>query len=134
MKHEEDYDEQLPESLIGELRRADKPEPLISARVDRTIAELAREYFSSRPGRRRLRTPVWYAAAASVVLALSVLQIQFRPDTGSTVHYVDVDRSGQIDIADVLALARRDADSVTQAELDAFAMQLVSLSNEGDDK
>ncbi len=133
MKHEEDYDEQLPDSLIGELKTADKPDSLISAKVDRTIARLAREQFSPRAERRRLRAPVWYAAAASVALALFLLQIQLRPDSGSAGMYSDVDESGQIDIADVLALARRDDRTITQSELDAFAMHVVSLDESGDD-
>ena len=45
--------------------------------------------------------------------------------------YADVDGSGRIDIADVLALARADGPDVTQADLDAFAMRVVSLDTGG---
>ena len=39
--------------------------------------------------------------------------------------YADVDNSGRVDIADVLALAR--AGAASPAELDAFARRVVSL-------
>ena len=130
--HEEDNLEGLPDELIAELKKADKPGPLITAKVDRSIANLAREQFASRPERRRRVAPAWYAVAATVVLAVLVLPLTNRLGTDDDALYADVDNSGQIDIADVLTLARRSDGKVSQAELDAFAMRVVALADTGD--
>ncbi len=132
MTHDKDNLDRLPESLIAELKRADQAGPLITAKVDRAVADLAREQFSSRPDRRRRASPVWLAAAASLVLAVFVLQTQYAPEAPVSELYGDVDGSGQVDIADVLALARRGGRDISQAELDAFALRVVSLSDDGD--
>ncbi|RZV37405.1 MAG: hypothetical protein EX272_05490 [Chromatiales bacterium] len=129
--HEDDNLEALPDELVAELKKADKPGALITAKVDRSIADLAREQFESRPEKRRRVAPAWYAVAATVLLAVLVLPISSRFGTVDDGLYADVDNSGQIDIADVMTLARRDGE-VTQAELDAFAMQIVSLADTGD--
>ncbi len=131
MTQEKDNTDQLPESLIAELRKADEPGPLITAKVDRVVANLATDHFASRPERKRRASPVWLAAAATLVLAVFLLQTQEQPETIVTDYYADVDSSGQIDIADVLALARRGDRAPTQTELDAFAMRVVSLDDAG---
>ena len=130
--HEEDNLEELPDKLVAELKKADKPRSLITAKVDRSIANLAREQFESRPEKRRRVGPAWYAVAATVLLAVLVLPLTSRFGTDDDGLYADVDNSGQIDIADVLTLARRSDGEVTQAELDAFAMKVVSLADAGD--
>jgi len=130
--HEEDKRERLPDELVAELKKADKPGSLITAKVDRSIADLAREQFESRPEKRRRVAPAWYAVAATVVLAVLVLPLTNRLGTSDDGLYADVDNSGQIDIADVLTLARRGDGEVSQAELDAFAMKIVSLADAGD--
>lgn len=130
--HEEDNLEGLPDELVAELKKADKPGPLITAKVDRSITNLAREQFASRPERRRRVAPAWYAVAATVVLAVLVLPLTNRLGTDDDALYADVDNSGQIDIADVLTLARRSDGKVSQAELDAFAMRVVALADTGD--
>ena len=130
--HQEDDIETLPDDLLIELRKADKPGSLITASVDRSIAKLAHEQFSSRPGRRRQAAPVWLAVAATLLLAVFILPLPNRPESGGVDLYGDVDNSGQVDIADVLALARRTDGKPTQAELDAFAMRIVSLADSGD--
>ena len=116
--------EDLPQSLVDELKAADRPLPMVTARVDREIEAAGRSHFA---GRRRpvgLRRSGWAALAASVLVAVLVLQRQApAPEEGAL--YADLDRSGQIDIADVLAAARaRDA---SPAELEAFAYRVVSL-------
>ena len=126
--HEEDNLENLPDELVAELKKADKPGSLITAKVDRSIANLAREQFESRPEKRRRVAPAWYAVAATVVLAVLVLPLTNRLGTSDDGLYADVDNSGQIDIADVLTLARRNTGEVSQAELDAFAMKIVTLA------
>ena len=129
--HEDDKLEALPDELVAELKKADKPGALITAKVDRSVLNLAREQFASRPEKRRRVAPAWYAVAATVLLAVLVLPMASRFGTVDDGLYADVDNSGQIDIADVLTLARRDGE-VTQAELDAFAQQIVSLADTGD--
>jgi hypothetical protein len=126
--------EDLPQSLVDELKAADRPLPTITARVDREIEAAARTHFAARPRRdelrheglrhHRLRRSGWAALAASVLVAVLVLQRQApAPDEGAL--YADLDRSGQIDIADVLAAAR--AREASPAELEAFAYRVVSL-------
>lgn len=130
--HEENNLEELPDELLAELEKADKPGSLITAKADRIVANLAREQFATRPDKRRRITPAWYAVAATVVLAVLVLPLTNRLGTNDGSLYSDVDNSGQIDIADVLTLARRGDGKVSQAELDAFAMKVVSLDDAGD--
>lgn len=130
--HEEDNLDALPDELVAELRKTDRPGSLITAKVDRWIAHLAREQFESRPEKRRRVAPAWYAVAATVLLAVIVLPLNSRFGTVDDGLYADVDNSGQIDIADVLTLARRSDGEVTQAELDAFAMKVVALADTGD--
>lgn len=130
--HEKDKLEDLPDELVAELKKADKPGSVITAKADRSIARLAREQFDSLPEKRRRVAPAWYAVAASVLLAVLVLPLTNRPSTSDDGLYTDVDSSGQIDIADVLTLARRSDGKLSQAELDAFAMKIVSLADTGD--
>ena len=130
--HDEDNLEGLPDELVAELKKADKPGSLITAKVDRSIANLAREQFESRPEKRRRMAPAWYAVAATVLLAVLVLPVTNRLVMDDDGLYTDVDDSGQIDIADVLTLARRSDGEITQEELDAFAMQIVSLAEPGE--
>ena len=128
MSPEDETSEDLPRSLIDALKSTERPLPLITARVDREVSAMARAQFAGR--RPRKLRPAWWAAAASLVVAVLVLQLQ---DPGAPVDgpvYADIDQSGRIDIADVLALARTsDADP---QKLDAFAMRIVSL-NAGSD-
>lgn len=134
--HEENHTEALPDELAAELvaklKKADEPGSLITAKVDRSITNLASEQFASRPERRRRVAPAWYAVAATVLLAVLVVPLSNRFGTVDDGLYADVDNSGQIDIADVLTLARRSDGEITQAELDAFAMKVVSLADTGD--
>lgn len=129
---EEDNLEALPDELVAKLKKADKPGALITAKADRSIANFAREQFESRPEKRRRVAPAWYAVAATVLLAVLVLPLTNRLGTSDDGLYADVDNSGQVDIADVLTLSRRSNGEVTQAELDAFAMKVVSLADTGD--
>ena len=117
-------DEQLPEALIDELKRFDQGPAAITSRVDRTLSAAARAHFSSRQERRG-RRPAWGVVAACVLIA--VLFTTGRLDEqGDPSMYADIDGSGTIDIADVMALART-GQGVDQGDLDAFAYRLVSL-------
>lgn len=125
-------DLKIPESLTLELKAQDRGAPLITARVDRALAEKAAAQFSARRSVARRPRPVWYAAAAAVaVIALLFLEPQRPTLNERSAAYADIDGSGQVDIADVLSLARRD-NPLSQAELDAFASQVVALSSAGE--
>ena len=130
MSEQDANSEQLDEGLIRALKAADEAPAVITARVDRVLADMSRRHFES-------RRPSWkrhggWALAASVAL-VAVLTVQMTDpasDTGETL-YADVNGSGGIDIADVFALARAERPGVTQADLDAFAMRVVSLDAGG---
>ena len=118
-------DDRLPEALIDELKRRDEAPDAITSRVDRTLAAAARAHFGE-PRRAAWHRPgAW--AAAGAVLAVG-LATSYLPDRDGGPVYADVDGSGRIDIADVLALAR---EGVAQAELDAFARRVVALDRDG---
>lgn len=116
-------DDDLPQALRDALRAADRAPPTITAAVDRAVARGAEAQF----GARRWRAPGAWAAAAGAVLAVALLLLVPRPDEPRS--YRDVDGSGTIDIADVLALARQSG-AASQADLDAFAMRVVALRPE----
>jgi hypothetical protein len=120
--------EDLPPAFVERLKAADRPLPLVTARVDRALSEAARARFAGR-GRRqpRWRGAAGIAAAASVLLAVLALQWPWPAAQRDTLH-ADVDGSGRIDIADVLALAREPGGR-SQKELDAFAYRIVSLEH-----
>lgn len=122
--------EDLPESLIGELKRADTALPLITARVDRQMTDLARDQFAGREAPSAIPAMAWMAVAAALAVAVIGLQLWQPAVQERREIYADADGSGQIDIADVLVTARREA--LSQAEIDAFAMRVVSLNPVGD--
>ena len=125
--------EDLPANLVAALKRTDQPVALITSKVDRQISQMARAQFSRR------RQPVWrsrpaWAAIAATVMITAIVFDSRPPFSGDkNPIYADIDGSGRIDIADVLALARtRDSGEISQAEIDAFARQIVSLRRVGD--
>ena len=118
-------DDNLPQPLIDELKRLDRAPDVITARVDRTVAAMAHEHFSDRRAPRWRRHGAWGAAAACAVLVVALTTGRHALDR-DTALYADVDGSGRIDIADVLALARS-GHGVDQADLDAFAWRVVAL-------
>ena len=152
-----EQDERLPEALLSELKRIDRAPEVITSRVDRTLASMARAHFAQRRIPRWQRRSAWGAVAASV-LVFALFVPNRLPEQGETPVYADIDGSGQIDIVDVLALARagsksetrgqskitpdraigHDSDDFTltpfvvvdQAELDAFAYRLVALDRD----
>lgn len=127
MPDEHTNDEDLAEELITALKAADEAPLVITARVDRALAHRATAHFRGRRSTWR-RQGGWVALAASVALAAAlVVQVGSAVFREETSLYADVDGSGRIDIADVLAVARTEGSGVTQAELDAFAMRVVSL-------
>ena len=127
MSDENVNNEDLAEELIAALKAADEAPLVITARVDRAVADLATAHFGSRRSAWK-RQSGWVALAASVAL-VAALAVQFGSPMfrEETSLYADVDGSGRIDIADVLAVARNEGSRVSQAELDAFAMRVVAL-------
>ena len=119
-------DDHLPQALIDELKRLDRAPGVITARVDRAVAAAARDHFSARGFPWWRRHGAWGAVAACAVLAVALTVGREALDRDSAL-YSDVDGSGRIDIADVLALARSGS-GVDQADLDAFAWQVVALN------
>ena len=103
---DEELLDSLPESLVDALKQADKPVPMITARADHAIRAMAEEQFRGRATPRRMPRPAWVAIAASLLVAVLVVQNQESPAPESTGIYADVDGSGRIDIADVLQAAR----------------------------
>ena len=124
-----EQDERLPEALISELKRIDRAPEVITSRVDRALANMARAHFAPRRISRWQRQSAW-GVAASCVLAVALFATNRLSEQDGTTIYADIDGSGQIDIADVLALART-GDGVHQADLDAFAFHLVALDRNG---
>jgi len=132
MSDENEQADSLPQPLVDKLKSTDQALPLITARVDRDISAMARNHFSSRRRSAWKPRPAWAAMAATVLLAVLFVQLQNRGTPDTAAMYPDVDRSGRVDIADVLALARTQPGKSSQAELDAFAMRIVSLKRTGD--
>ena len=118
-----DEENTLPEALIEKLRESDPDAAMITVRVDREISEQAADQFKDRVRRRR-SLPVWLATAASVLLAVFLVTSPLQEPAPT---FGDHDQSGSIDIADVMALARRG--DAPQSTIDAFALQVVSLGN-----
>lgn len=120
-------DEHLPERLAEALKAADRAPLLVTARVDRAVAESAQAHFRHRRPSWRRRGG-WAALAASVaLLAVLATEVGGPSFPGGAGSHGDVDGSGRVDIADVFALARSEQPGVGQADLDAFAMRVVSL-------
>jgi hypothetical protein len=125
----DDQPTELPADLVKALKSQHESARLITARVDRAITQMAAEQFAAEP--RRTGGPVWFALAASLLVAVFAIQTYDDAVRFTGEVLVDVDGSGQIDIADVLALARN-SDDLSQREIDALAMQMVSLDRSGD--
>ena len=127
MTGDEDKHQELPQGLIDELRSADDPVPLITARVDREILRRAESQFSGRKPDTWRRYPTGAAVAATVLVVLFVVRPDTAPAPDTRDMYADHDDSGRVDIADVLYVARSTG-RIEQADIDDFAMRVVSLS------
>ena len=127
---------ELPAEFVDALKARELPSEVITSRVDREIGQIAAAHFAGRPAQRPIRRPrrqhAWLAIAASLVVAVGVGLVLPGRDPAPTRDdlYTDIDGSGQVDIADVLALAR-DGQGISPDDLDAFAASIVSL-DEGD--
>lgn len=133
MIDENEERDNLPRELIDRLKAADRSVPMITSRVDREIADLSKAHFSDRQRPAWKPRAAWAAVAAAVVVALVVAQLHGPVVDEPAVIYADLDGSGRIDIGDVLQLAREHSgNEKAQADIDAFAMRIVSLSRAGE--
>jgi hypothetical protein len=133
MEQENNNIEELPAALIDELKARDRGVTVLTARADREIEAMAAAQFSTLRGKRRIPRPTWAALAASVLIAVLVLGPDSIEMDGEQAILTDLDGSGRIDIADVLHLARQSGSAqVSEQEIDAMAMQIVSLASWGD--
>lgn len=130
MSDQDINNEQLDEGLIRALKAADEAPAVITANVDRALLDMSRRHFASRRTGWKRHGGWALAASVALVAVLAVQVIGPASDDGETL-YADVNGSGGIDIADVFALARAGQTGVTQADLDAFAMRVVSLDAGG---
>ncbi len=125
-----EHNERLPEALVDKLKRIDRAPEVITSRVDRSLTSMAHDQFAPRRIPRWQPQGAWRAVAAACVLVVVLFTTNHLWEQDDTSIYADVDGSGQIDIADVLALARTQ-DGVNQADIDAFAYRLVALDRDG---
>ena len=114
----------LPADWIDALNRVDRAPAVVTRTVDRALGAAVEAQFTARRARPAWRHPGgWAALAASLALATVVA---VRWDRVDEAVYADVDASGRIDIADVLALAR--TGTASPRELEAFAQRVVALN------
>lgn len=123
--------EHLPADLIAALRAELPPLPDITAKADREVARLAAQAFADRAPTRFASRTALIGIAASLLLATTIVLTVINRPQPEALLFTDVDASGRIDIADVLALAQR-SPRISQADLDAFAASIVSLQGNGD--
>ena len=100
-----EHDERLPKALVEALKRIDRAPEAITARADHAVSNAARIHFAARRTPRWQRQGAWGAAAACALLIVTLATSRLT-DRGNAPIYADIDGSGRIDIADVLALAR----------------------------
>ena len=122
--------ERLDEGLIRALKVVDEAPPVITAKVDRALADLSTRHFASRRSGWK-RHGGWALAGSVALVAVLAVQMTGPASDDAEALYADVNGSGGIDIADVFALARAEQPGVAQADLDAFAMRVVSLDTGG---
>jgi hypothetical protein len=122
--------ETLPPAIASRLRSLDRAQPIVDPRTDRAVLEAARAHFAGRPAA-RARRPRWavpLSAAAAVLLAAVLMRpLFFAPPSAD-----DIDRSGSVDVLDVLALARMraaagEASGIPEARIEELAYRIVAL-------
>ena len=129
MNRTNEQDERLPQALVDELKRLDRAPEAITPKADRAVTSMAQAHFAARRTSLWRRQRAWGAAAACALLVVTLATSRLVDRVDAPI-YADIDGSGRIDIADVLALARSGQD-IEQADLDAFAFRLVALERAG---
>ncbi len=137
MEQENEQLNELPETIIDRLRGEDSSISIISPKIDQIILAKARAQFENRQqaSSRTLTRPAWVAIAASVALAILVMNNFNFTQSPVPGNIADVDHSGRVDIVDVLTLARlreRNPAAISQAQIEALMMQVVSLTKSGE--
>lgn len=121
-----DRDEPLPDlpaDWIDALNRVDRAPAVVTRTVDRALRAAVEAQFAARRARPAWRHPGGWAALAASLALVSVVAVRWGG--GDEPVYADVDASGRIDIADVLALGR--TGTASPRELEAFAQRVVAL-------
>ncbi len=137
MQQENEDLNELPETIIDRLRGDERSISIISPKIDQIILAKARSQFENRhqARSRTLARPAWVAIAASVALAILVMNNFNFTRSPVPGNIDDVDNSGRVDIVDVLTLARlreQNPAAVSQAQIEALMMQVVSLTKSGE--
>jgi hypothetical protein len=138
MNGDENRDEQIPTAIAEQLRTlGSKTTLLVPPSVDEAVLSRAREHFAE-VRRRPIRfSRAWWTAAAACIALVAVAGLSLLERT--RYEQADVDRSGQVDILDAFALARRiqqgsasgpdlNGDGiVNKADVDAIAARAVKF-------
>jgi hypothetical protein len=131
-------DEQIPEVIEQRLRHvASGTTVLVPASVDEAVLSRARQRFAEIRRRRARTQRAWWISAAAAVVVLGLLASSLI--TATRYERADIDHSGNVDILDAFALARRiqEGDTagfdfnndgvVDRADVDTVAAQAVRL-------
>ena len=103
-----DEDLKAPPRLIEALRQVSSEGVFVPPAIDKTIIKAA-ELHLNPSGQGRARRIWWWTAlatASAVVVALSLVTIQWQRSPNGWFAVEDINRDGQIDILDAFALAR----------------------------
>jgi hypothetical protein len=114
-------DEHIPEDFAKRLRGSVSPRVDVPASVDRAVLTGARVHLA----RRRTRFFAWSAAAAVLVMGVSVM-LYTNHTPPESFAAADINRDHQIDILDALTLARRgdDANRVEEVAMRAVRIEV----------
>jgi len=130
----EPNDPQVPVELANLLKRHANQVAPLTRQVDAQIAQAARQQFQTPVQAASRGSIIGLASAAAVALA-TTLVVLLPQNSGeqataaadaNTILLTDLNQSGQIDIADLLILAK--TQRLSQRELDTQAHKLVQLS------
>jgi hypothetical protein len=138
MNGDENRDEQIPPAIAERLRTfGSKTTLFVPPSVDAAVLGRARDHFAEVRRRPARFSRVWWTAAAACIALLAMAGLSLLDRT--RYEQADVDRSGQVDILDAFALARRiqqgsptgpdvNGDGiVNNADVDAIAARAVKL-------
>jgi hypothetical protein len=138
MNGDENRAEQIPAVLAEQLRAAaSKTALFVPPSTDDAVLTRAREHFAEVRRRPHRFSRVWWTAAAACIALAAMAGLSLFERT--RYEQADVDHSGQVDILDAFALARRlqqgsaagpdvNGDGlVNKADVEAIAAQAVKL-------
>jgi|KBSMisStaDraftv2_1062788.scaffolds.fasta_scaffold1111482_2 hypothetical protein len=125
---------ELPDALIEALRRREAAAILVPREIEGAILRRARTQFATREA--AYLPPIrnhWLTASAAAIILIAIFSMTtLRHETPPASEIADdVDGSGQVDVLDAFALARRNAphpDPATQTRIEALLARIVALS------